>query len=164
MIEGSNQIDYLFVVTYFNDCFSSQMIWTYNWQHKTLCIHSMIKSICGLMVVTFSQFGFNAIIVLHKYLFEVTFELALIPIIKDNKLRIQVTCQLGVWKNLEWTLLTYLWHQQFQTSIRSVAGSIIVFLNRECVLDCVLIMNGLKRSTLTITQKFNVRFCYFGWE
>jgi hypothetical protein len=45
----------------------------------------MIAFACGLMIVTCSWFGFNTIIVTH--LFEVTFEFAHVPIVKDNKLR-----------------------------------------------------------------------------
>jgi hypothetical protein len=47
-------------------------------------------------VVTYSLFGFNAIIVIH--LLELTFEFAPIPIVKDNKLRSRVTCQPGAMK------------------------------------------------------------------
>jgi hypothetical protein len=48
------------------------------------------------MVVTCSCFGFNAIIVTH--LFELTFEFSHVPIVKEKKLRLRVTCQPGVMK------------------------------------------------------------------
>jgi hypothetical protein len=51
----------------------------------------MIAFACGWYVVTCSWFDFNAIIVTH--LFELKFEFAHIPIVKDNELRSQVTCQ-----------------------------------------------------------------------
>jgi hypothetical protein len=60
----------------------------------------MIAFSHGWCVVTCSCFGFNAIIVLHTHLFELTFEFAYIPIIKDNKLRSRVTCQPGVMKQI----------------------------------------------------------------
>jgi hypothetical protein len=56
----------------------------------------MIAFAYGLMVVTCSWFGFNAMIVTH--LFEITFEFAHFSIVKDNKLRLRVTCQPGVMK------------------------------------------------------------------
>jgi hypothetical protein len=60
----------------------------------------MIAFAYGLMVVTYSWFGFNAIIVLHTHLFELTFEFANIPILNDNKLRSRVMCQPGVIKQI----------------------------------------------------------------
>jgi hypothetical protein len=60
----------------------------------------MIAFACGLMVVACSWFGFNAIIVLHRHLFELTIELAPIPIVKDIKLNSRVTCQSGVMKEI----------------------------------------------------------------
>jgi hypothetical protein len=56
----------------------------------------MIAFDFGLMVVTCSWFGFNAIIVTH--LFEPTFESA--PIVKDDKLRSQASFQSGVMKQI----------------------------------------------------------------
>jgi hypothetical protein len=58
----------------------------------------MIAFACVLMVVTCSWFGLNAMFV--TYLYELTFELAHTPIVKDNKLRLRVTCQLGVMKQI----------------------------------------------------------------
>jgi hypothetical protein len=60
----------------------------------------MIAIVCILMVVTCSWFGFNAIIVLHTHLFELTFEFSHTPIVKDNKLRLRVTCQPSVMKQI----------------------------------------------------------------
>jgi hypothetical protein len=60
----------------------------------------MIAFACVMLVVTCSWFGFNAVIVLHTHLFELTFELAYNPIVKDNKLRSQVMCQPGVMKQI----------------------------------------------------------------
>jgi hypothetical protein len=74
------------------------MIWACHWQTTTLCTCSMIAFACGWYVVTCSWFGFNSIIVIH--LFELTFELAWCPIVKDNKLRSRVTCQPGVMKQI----------------------------------------------------------------
>jgi hypothetical protein len=54
----------------------------------------MIAFACGLMVVTCSWFGFNAIIVTH--LLEIKFEFTNPPIVKDNKLRLWVVRQPGV--------------------------------------------------------------------
>jgi hypothetical protein len=84
LIEGSNQMDYLLILLDFHDCFPSQMIWPYHWHPTTLCTRSMIAFACGLMVVSCSWFGFNAIIVFHKNLLEDTFEFANTPIVKDN--------------------------------------------------------------------------------
>jgi hypothetical protein len=72
------------------------MIWACHWQPSTLCTRSMIAFACGVMVVTCSWFGFNAIIVTH--LLELTFEFA--PIVKDNKLSSWVMCQPGVMKQI----------------------------------------------------------------
>jgi hypothetical protein len=100
LIEGSNHMYYLLVLLHFHDYFASQMIWAHNWQLITLCTRSMIAFACGCFVVTCSWFGFNAIIVLHTHLFEVTFEFAPTPIVKDNKLRLRVTCQPGVMEQI----------------------------------------------------------------
>jgi hypothetical protein len=100
LIEGSNQMDYLLVLLDFHDCFyfPSKMIWEYDWQFVPMCTHWMIAFACGLLVVTCSWFGFNAIIDTH--LFELTFEFAYVPIVKDNKLRSRITCQPGVMKQI----------------------------------------------------------------
>jgi hypothetical protein len=74
------------------------MIWAYNLQPKILCTHSMISFACVLLVVTCRWFGFNAIIVTH--LLELTFEFAITPIVKENKLRSRVMCQPGVMKQI----------------------------------------------------------------
>jgi hypothetical protein len=58
----------------------------------------MIAFACGLLVVTCSWFGLNAIIVTH--LLELIFEFPNIHIFKDNKLRSRVTCQPGVMKQI----------------------------------------------------------------
>jgi hypothetical protein len=58
----------------------------------------MIVCACGWYVVICSWFGFDDKIITH--LFELTFELSHIPIVKDNKLRSQVTCQPDVMKQL----------------------------------------------------------------
>jgi hypothetical protein len=58
----------------------------------------MIAFACVMLVVICSWFGFNAIIVTH--LFELTFEFAHVPIVKDNKLRLRVTCQPAVMKQI----------------------------------------------------------------
>jgi hypothetical protein len=65
LIEGSNQMDYLLVILEFHDCFSSQMISACHLQQFILCTRSMIAFACGLLIVTCSWFGFNAIIVTH---------------------------------------------------------------------------------------------------
>jgi hypothetical protein len=62
----------------------------------SLCTLSVIVFACVNLVVTYSWFGFNAIIVTH--LFELTFELAVI--VSDNILRLRVTCQPGVMKQI----------------------------------------------------------------
>jgi hypothetical protein len=49
-----------------------------------LCTCSMIAFACGLMVVTCSLLGLNAIFVLHTHLFELTFEFASSTIVKHN--------------------------------------------------------------------------------
>jgi hypothetical protein len=95
----------------------------------------MIAFACGVMVVTCIWFGFNVIIVLDAHLVEVMFEFSLNPVVNDNKLRSQVTCQSDSMKqSLDGCLLTYLWLQQFQTILCFVAGSIIMSTSRECVL------------------------------
>jgi hypothetical protein len=60
----------------------------------------MIAIACVMLVVTCSWFGFNAIFVLNTHLFELTFELAHTPIIKDKKLRSRVMRQPGVMKQI----------------------------------------------------------------
>jgi hypothetical protein len=60
----------------------------------------MIAFACIILVVTYSWFGFNAIIVLHTHLFELTFEFTPTTIVKYNKLRSGVTCQPGVMKQI----------------------------------------------------------------
>jgi hypothetical protein len=66
-----------------------------------LCTRLMITFACGWYAVTCSWFGaFNVIIVLHTHLFELTFEFAHTTIVKDNKLRSRVVCQLGVMKQI----------------------------------------------------------------
>jgi hypothetical protein len=66
----------------------------------TLCTRSMIVFARGLMVVTCSSFGFDAMIFLHIHLFEVMFEFSNTSIVKDNELRSRVTCQPGVMKQI----------------------------------------------------------------
>jgi hypothetical protein len=100
LIEGSNQMDYLLVLLDFHDYFPSQMICAPFWQSIPLCTCSMIAFACVMSVVTCSWFGFNAIIVRSTHLFELTFDFAHIPIVKDNKLRLRVTCQPGVMKQI----------------------------------------------------------------
>jgi hypothetical protein len=60
----------------------------------------MIAFVCVVFVVTGGWFGFNAIIILHTHLFELTFEFDPIVKDKDNKLRLWVTCQPGVMKQI----------------------------------------------------------------
>jgi hypothetical protein len=60
----------------------------------------MIAFACGLVVVTCSWFGFNAMIVDFTHLLELTFEFDNNPIVKDNKLRLRVTRQPGVMKQI----------------------------------------------------------------
>jgi hypothetical protein len=107
----------------------------------------MISFACGWYVVTFSWFGFDAIIVLHTHLFELTFEVA--PIVKGNKLRLRVTCLSGVMKK-SWMDVADLF-VALTISNQPVSGSIIVSASRECVLAGVLIVNGPTRSTKTMT-------------
>jgi hypothetical protein len=101
LIGGINQMDYRLVLLDFHYCshFPSQMIWAGHWKLATLCTRSMIAFDCGWYVVTCSWFGFNAIVVTH--LFELTFEFANTPIVKEKKLRSRVTCQLGVIKQIQ---------------------------------------------------------------
>jgi hypothetical protein len=56
----------------------------------------MIAFACGLLIVTCSLFGFNAIIVLKAHLFELTFAFSPSPIFKYNQLTFQAMCQAGV--------------------------------------------------------------------
>jgi hypothetical protein len=96
LIEESNQMNYiLLVLVDFHDCFLSQMIWAYHWQTTTLCNYLMIAFACGLWVVTCSWFCFNAIVVLHKKLFELTLAFFHVLNVKDNKLRLRIMCQPG---------------------------------------------------------------------
>jgi hypothetical protein len=124
---------------------------------------------CGLWVVTCSWFGFNAIIVLHTHLFELKFEFAHTPIVKDTKLRMWVTCQPGVMKrNKSWMDVADLFVAS-TISNQPVCDRWIYHCEckqrkRECVLVGVLIVNGPTRYTQTMIQGYNVRFCYFGWE
>jgi hypothetical protein len=60
----------------------------------------MIVLACGRYIVTSSWFGFDAIAVLQTYLFELKCEFAHNPIVKDNKLRLQVTYQQGIMKQI----------------------------------------------------------------
>jgi hypothetical protein len=66
----------------------------------TLYTCSMIAFACEWKIVTCSWFGFNTIIVLDTHLLEFTFESAHTPIVKDNKLRLWVTCQPSVMKQI----------------------------------------------------------------
>jgi hypothetical protein len=56
----------------------------------------MIVFACGLLVVTCSWFGINAIIAFDIQLFELTFEFAYTPIVKRSR----VKCQPGVMKQI----------------------------------------------------------------
>jgi hypothetical protein len=141
------------------------MIWACHWQLTTLYNWSMIVFTCGLLVVTCSWFGFNAIIV--TYLFELTFEFASTPINEDNKLRLWVTCQPGVMKQiLDGCCSLIRGFNNFKPT--SVDFWIYHFdckqIIREFVLAGVLIVNGPTRSTQTMTQGFWVKFCYFRWD
>jgi hypothetical protein len=60
----------------------------------------MIAFACAAIGVACSLYGFNTIIVLHAHLFEFKFEYACFRIVKDNKLRLWVTCQPGVMKQM----------------------------------------------------------------
>jgi hypothetical protein len=60
----------------------------------------MIAFACGLVVVSYSWFGFNAIIFFHTHLFELMFEFIHTPIVKDNKLMSRVTCQPDIMKQI----------------------------------------------------------------
>jgi hypothetical protein len=132
-------------------------------------VYSLNDCIC-FWVVTCSWFVFNVIIVTH--LFELMFEFAYIPIVKDNKLRSLVTCQPGVmnqyWMDVADLFVASTISDVFVASTISnqlvVAGSMIVSASRECVLAGVFIVNGLTRSRQTMTQGLCVRFCYFGKE
>jgi hypothetical protein len=98
VIEESNQMNYILVVLDSHDYFPSQMIWACHWHSTTLWSRSMTAFACGWFVVTCSLFGFNAIIVIH--LFELMFEFATIPLVKEYKMRSRVTCQPGVIKQI----------------------------------------------------------------
>jgi hypothetical protein len=63
-----------------------------------LCTRSMIAFAFGWYVVTWSWFCFNAKIV--TYILKLTFEFANVPFVKDNKLRLRVTCPKGVMKQI----------------------------------------------------------------
>jgi hypothetical protein len=130
----------------------------------TLCTRSMIAYACRLMVVTCSWFGFNGIIVTH--LLKLTFEFPYIFIVKDSKLRLRVTFQPGVMKQILdvcWWLICGF--DNFQTSQRWFLD-LSLWVQAESVFWLVsfLIVNGPTRSTQTMTQGYSVRFCYFGWE
>jgi hypothetical protein len=56
----------------------------------------MIAFACVAMVVTYSLSGFYAIIIAS--LFELKFVFAKTPIVQDNNLRLQVSCQPGIMK------------------------------------------------------------------
>jgi hypothetical protein len=60
----------------------------------------MIAFACELMFVTCCWFDFNSIIAFRTNLFEIKYEFSITPIVKDNKLRLQVTCQTGVMKQI----------------------------------------------------------------
>jgi hypothetical protein len=113
-----------------------------------------------LWVVTCSWFGFNAMIVTH--LFELTIEFSHTPIVKDNKLRLQVTFQPGVMKKSWMDVAALLVASTI--SNQPVARSIIVSASKEYVLAGVPIVNVPTISTYTMTQGYSVRFCYSGWE
>jgi hypothetical protein len=58
----------------------------------------MIAFAFGLLVVTFRLFEIDVIIVFLTNLFELTFEFTFTTFDKDNKLRLQATCQV-LWNN-----------------------------------------------------------------
>jgi hypothetical protein len=64
----------------------------------TLCTRSMIAFACELMVVTYSWFGFNVIVIFHTKFFKLTFKYS--HIFKDNKLRSLITCQPGATRKI----------------------------------------------------------------
>jgi hypothetical protein len=98
-------------------------------------------------------------------LFEFKFEFTDVSIVKDNKLRLQVTClpTNKVLENKSWKDFADFF-VVLTISNQAVAGSIIMSANRDCVLDGVLIVNVPTRSTQSMTQGYNVRFCYFEWD
>jgi hypothetical protein len=98
-------------------------------------------------VVTCIWFGFNSIIVFHTHLYELMFEFADTPIVKDNKLRSRVTCQPGVMDVADLFVASTISNQPVL-----IAGSIIVSSSREYIFACFLIVNGPTISTLTMTQ------------
>jgi hypothetical protein len=82
----------------------------------------MIAFACGLQVVACSWFGFNSMIFTH--FFELTFEFAHTPIVKNNKLRSRITCQPGVMEQiLDGCFLLFV---ALTVSNQPVVGSIIV--------------------------------------
>jgi hypothetical protein len=101
---------------------------------------------CNLWLVCMTT-----IIILQKYVLELTFEFSHITIWK----KIEVTGNVPTRcyeTNPGWMLLTYLQLQQFQTSMCFTTGSIILSIRREFILDGVLIVNGPTRSKHTMTQ------------
>jgi hypothetical protein len=74
------------------------------------------------VIVICNWFGFNAIIVTH--LLKLSFEFAHTPIVKDNKLRLRVTCQPGDINNSGMNVADLLVASTI--SNQPVAGSIIV--------------------------------------
>jgi hypothetical protein len=79
-------------------------------------------------------------IVLHKHLFELTFEFC--HHCQRQKIEVAGNVPTRFYEtNPGWMLLTYLWLQQFQTNQFLIAGSNIVSAKRECVLAGVLIVN-----------------------
>jgi hypothetical protein len=60
----------------------------------------MIAFACGLLVVNFSWFTFNAIVVLQTHLLKLTFEFTPVLIVKDNKIEVVGNVQLGVMKQI----------------------------------------------------------------
>jgi hypothetical protein len=126
----------------------------------TLCAYSMIAFACVYIVVTCSWFGLNAIIVLFKNLFELTFESAYTPIIKYNKLRSRVTCQPGVMKQILdgccWLICGF---DNFKPAIGWIYHCDCK--QRVCFGWCPYCKwNVPTRSTQTLC----VRLCYFGWD
>jgi hypothetical protein len=100
-------------------------------------VYSPNDCIC-LWVVTCSWFDFNVLIVTH--LLELTFEFA--PIVKDNRLKSHVTCQIGVMKNSWMDVADLFVALTISNQPVLIAGSIIVIGIREYVLPGVLIING----------------------
>jgi hypothetical protein len=138
------------------------MIWEYHLQLITLCTRSMIAFACGWYVVTCSWFGFNAIIITH--LLELTFKYAYFPNVKENELRSRVTCQPGVMKQiLDGCYCLICGFDNFKPTSAWIFHCDCkkrVFIG--CCPYCK--WSGPTRSTQTMSQGSNVRFCYFGWE